>query len=312
MKYHDYYKTLGVERSASADEIKKAYRKQARKYHPDVSKEAGAEDKFKAVNEAYEVLRDEEKRQAYDHLGSNWKNGADFQAPPGWGQQGYGGFSQGFGSAGGAGGGAQFSDFFENMFGQGGFGPGQAGPGFAGQRSARRPKADQELELSITLEEAFSGAQKSIQLSQPDEHGRPQVRALNVKIPAGVRDGQKIRLSGQASEGGDLYLKLRLGSHARFQVDEQNRVHLQLPLAPWEAALGAQVEIPTLAGSVNMKIPAGSQTGQKLRLKGRGLGKPAADQLVEIQIRLPKVESEQQKALFKQMQEQFPGFDPRA
>jgi len=303
MEYKDYYKILGVTREASADEIKKSYRRLARKYHPDVSKEANAESRFKEVNEAYEVLKDKDKRSAYDQLGSNWKQGQDFNPPPGW--ENMGGFG-GFGGAGGAGAGgaAGFSDFFETIFGGGfaGAGARQAG----GRRPQPRKGADVSGKVDVTLEEVHQGGHRTITLS-----GGKQVK---VKIPAGVTEGRKIRLSGQGAAGaaggpnGDLFLEVHVLTHRRFRLDGQS-VYLDLPVAPWEAAFGTKVQVPTLDGKVEVGIPAGSQSGRKLRLKGRGI-RGQGDFYVVIQIHQPSADDAQMKDCYEQMEKT--GFNPRA
>jgi curved DNA-binding protein len=300
MQYKDYYKVLGVDRSASADEIKKAYRRLARKYHPDVSKEKDAETRFKEIGEAYEVLRDAEKRSSYDQLGATWRAGQDFRPPPGWED-----LAHGFGggnprSSTGRGG---FSDFFESLFGGGAFGQSVRGAGFSA------PGSDQQTSLEVTLEDAYQGARKSVRLSDG--------RALEVKLPKGVTPGQRIRLAGQGGAGvgggtrGDLYLEVRITPHPYFRLEERN-VILDLPVAPWEAALGASIAVPTLGGRVEVKVPAGSQSGRRLRLKGRGLpGPPPGDQFVVIQIAIPPADSVRSRELYKRMAQEMP-FDPRA
>lgn len=317
MEYKDYYKILGVERDATEAEIKKAYRRLARKYHPDVSKEADAETKFKEVGEANEVLKDAEKRQAYDQLGANWKAGQNFDPPPGWednfsgGNAGYSrqGPSGGFSSAEFSGG--DFSDFFESMFG-GGFAQQGGGPGFQ-QGGFQSKGADQQASISITLEDAFNGDKKNIRLSNG--------RNLDVKIPAGITSGKRIRLSGQGSPGsgggpnGDLYLEVAITPHNLFKVEGKN-ILLDLPIAPWEAVLGASVQVPTLGGRVEAKIPAGSQSGKKLRLKNRGLksnasqGNSVGDQIVTLQVAMPEVTSDEDKTYFEEMAKRF-DFNPR-
>lgn len=301
MEYKDYYKILDVARDASTDEIKKSYRRLARKYHPDVSKEANAEARFKEVTEAYEVLKDKDKRSAYDQLGSNWKQGQDFNPPPGW--ENMGGFG-GFGGAGPAGGAAGFSDFFETIFGGGftGGGARQAG----GRRPQARKGADVSGKVDVTLEEVHQGGHRTITLA-----GGKQVK---VKIPAGVSEGRKIRLSGQGAAGsgggpnGDLFLEVHVLPHRRFRLDGQS-VYLDLPVAPWEAALGAKVQVPTLDGKVEIGIPAGSQSGRKLRLKGRGV-RGQGDLYVVIQIQQPPADDDQIRDCYKQMEKT--GFNPRA
>lgn len=308
MEFKDYYKILGLEAGAGEAEIKAAYRRLARKYHPDVSKEAGAEDKFKAINEAYEVLRDAQKRAAYDQLRARgYKPGDDFRAPPDFGdwQSAHGGREFRFdfgGDSGGRGGG--FSDFFESLFG----GRGRGRPAAAGFASDAEADAGQAVraKLLVPLETVFAGGSHRIQIDD---------RVLDVKIPAGIKPGQSIRLAGQGARrrggAGDLLLEVEYAPHAQFEVDGSNVVYT-LPLAPWEAALGASVSVPTLGGAVELKIPPGSDSGRRLRLKGRGLpGKSAAgDQLVEIEIHVPKAETAAQKELYRQMAKAF-AFDPR-
>lgn len=294
MQFKDYYETLGVEPSAGEAELKTAYRRLARKFHPDVSKEKGAEERFKSVNEAYEVLRDKDKRAQYDQLRARgYRPGEEFQPPPDHGEafgQGFGGFGQrGFRFEDGAGGGG-FSDFFESMFG-GGRGP-QRGPA---------PVGDLRAKLSIALEVAYTGGSQRIGIDG---------RTLEVKIPAGIRPGQVIRLAGQGHSAGarksDLLLEIDYRPHADFEVDGRNILYT-LSLAPWEAALGTTVSVPTLGGAVDLRIPVDSEAGRKLRLRGRGLpGKPAAgDQIVEIEIRAPRAETEAQRDLYRQMAEAF-------
>lgn len=316
MEYKDYYKIMGVERDASQDEIKRAYRKLARKYHPDVSKEPDAEKRFQEVQEAYEVLKDPEKRAAYDQLGSGWHEGQDFRPPPGWegGFQQSSGFSEEEARA--------FSDFFEELFGGGragggrrasgfsGFGGFNAGMGGAGTGARGQ---DQVARVEIPLEVAYQGGQQRITL--PSGGGEP--RSLNVRIPAGVTDGQHIRLSGQGGAGvggggsGDLYLEIALKPHALFRVDGRD-VHLDVPIAPWEAALGATVQVPTLGGNVDARIKPGAKSGQRMRLKGRGLpGSPKGDQYLQLKIVAPEPANEQQRELYERMRDEM-AFDPRA
>ncbi len=312
MRYKDYYKILGVERTATQDEIKRAYRKLARKYHPDVSKEPEAEERFKEVNEAHEVLQDAEKRAAYDRLGADWKAGQDFTPPPGWdtGFEFSGGFGRGDGD---------FSDFFENLFGQGGpFG------GFQGTRGRgggfRMRGQDHRARIRIPLEDAFHGGERAIRLETPqiDAQGRVSLHphTLKVRIPAGVGAGQQIRLAGRGEPGtgggpaGDLYLEVEFEPHPLYTVEERD-IYLNLPITPWEAALGARVAVPTLGGAVDMKIPAGARSGQKLRLKGRGLpGHPAGDQYAVLQIVTPPADSAKAKHLYEEMARVMP-FNPR-
>lgn len=319
MKYRDYYQILGVSRDASAEDIKRAYRRLARKYHPDVSAEAGAEERFKEVAEAYEVLRDAEKRAAYDQLGNNWRAGQEFRPPPGWSGKSQGGFHPG-----GFGGG-NFSDFFESLFGglggMGGMGgTGGMGGGFAGARGFQAGGESQTVPLEITLEEAYRGGTRALQLQSQERDASGQIvtrpRTLNVKIPTGVISGQKIRLSGQGRPGGggrpngDLLLELTIKSHPLYRVQGRD-VSLDLPLAPWEAALGGKIEIPTLGGSVSINVPANAHHGQTLRLRGRGLpGQPPGDQLAVLHIVNPPADSEAARDLFQRMARDLP-FDPR-
>ena len=308
MKFTDYYQVLGVERDATVAEIKTAYRKLARKYHPDVSKEVGSEEKFKEASEAYEVLKDTEKRAAYDQLGSQWKSGQDFHPPPEW-DAGFE-FSEGF-QAGGAG----YSDFFESIFGH-------THPGFRDSRTGFDVRGqDHHARIFIDLEDAFIGATREISLRTPqvDSEGRVTThdRNLKVKIPKGVHEGQHIRLAGQGmpgvghASGGDLYLEIAFHTHDLYDVEGRD-VYLELPVAPWEAALGAKLNLPTPAGQVSLNIPEGSQSGRKMRLKGRGIpGDRAGDMYVILRIVLPKASNESDKALYRQMQTQM-DFNPRA
>lgn len=309
MKYHDYYRTLGVDRQATADEIKRAYRKLARQYHPDVSKEPDAEERFKEVGEAYEVLKDPEKRASFDQLGANWKAGQDFTPPPGWsGGRGRPDFSTRFGAD------DPFSDFFQSFFGARSGGPGNGarrGAGFGGAGpGGERKGADQSVRLTVGLEEAFSGSERSIKLSNE--------RTLKVKIPKGVTPGQRIRLGGQGGAAGggpngDLYLEIDIGEHPWFELDGRD-VHLELPITPWEAALGAVVKVPTLGGAVDLKIPPGSQSGRKLRLRGRGLGggkSALGDQYITLKMVTPEPESDADREFYEAMAKQMPT-DPRA
>ena len=303
MKYQDYYQILGVSRDADKSDIKQAYRKLARQYHPDVNKDANAEEKFKEVNEAYEVLKDSEKREAYDRFGANWKHGQQFD------ESGFGGFQGGF--QGGFSGG-DFSDFFESIFGGGFQQPG--GSPFQ-QRPRQRRGADQQLKLDITLEEAFNGGTKTIQFAKAP--GSPEMKKLKINIPKGVSSGQKIRLAkqGQASasggEPGDLYLEMNILPHKLFRLEDRD-VILRLPITPWEAAEGASLKVPTLSGSVELKLKPGMQSGQKMRLKGKGMpGAKAGDQFVEIMIQTPPADSSAAKQFYQNMKDQF-DFNPRS
>lgn len=310
MEYKDYYQIMSVARDATQAEIKQAYRKLARQYHPDVSKEAGAEARFKEIGEAYEVLKDPEKRAAYDRLGARWKNGQEFQPPPGW-DQGFefhgGQFSQADAS--------QFSSFFESLFGR-------HKPGASGRaRGFDLQGQDSHAKISIDLDDTFQGAVRSLILQHTElgQDGRPQVkeRTLNVRIPKGIRQGQHIRLTGQGSSGqgqgkaGDLYLDVIFKPHPIYKVDGKD-ISLELPVAPWEAALGEMVNISTPQGSVDIKIPANSRSGQKLRLKKRGIpGTPPGDLYVVLKIVLPPADSEQAKAFYQEMKQKMV-FNPRA
>jgi curved DNA-binding protein len=272
-----------VSRGADADAVKRAYRKLARKYHPDVSKEKNAESKFKELQEAYEVLRDPDKRAAYDHLGRDYRTGQQFRPPPDWSQRfGHSG-SQRFSDLNG------FSDFFSTLFGGAAGGP--------------PPDADAGY-LDVTVEEAFAGTKRRVTLN---EGGR--ARFVDVQIPAGVSDGQSLRIAGGG--GGSLIFRIRLRPHALY-VAQGKDVQIELPLAPWEAALGAKVAVPTLGGTVELTVPAGAQSGQKLRLRGRGLpGTPNGDQIVSIKLVTPAAGSTQAKAAYERMKKEF-NFDPRA
>jgi curved DNA-binding protein len=288
MQYKDYYQILGLTRGADADEVKRAYRKLARKYHPDVSKERNAEDKFKEVQEAYEVLRDSEKRAAYDHLGPDFRNGQQFRPPPDWAQRFGQTGGQRFSDLNG------FSDFFASLFGGG------SAAGFGGGAAAADTEAGY---LDITVEEAFSGTRRRVMVS---ENSRP--RPIDVHIPAGVGEGQPLRISSGRSS---LIFRVRLQPHHLYEVSGKD-VQIELPLAPWEAALGTKVAVPTLGGTVELTIPAGAQSGQKLRLRGRGLpGNPAGDQIVLIKLVTPAAQSPSAKEAYERMKREFK-FDPRA
>lgn len=304
MEFKDYYQILGVERDATQDEIKRAYRRLARKYHPDVSDQADAEERFKELGEAYEVLKDPEKRAAYDQFGKNWKAGQDFHPPPNW-DQGFEFSGGGFTDAG------EFSDFFESLFG--------GRRGFRGGGYQARGQ-DHHAKVAISLEDAYSGAERTITLQVPeiDAQGHVHTRqhGLRVKIPAGIREGQRIRLAGEGAPGlgggprGDLFLEVVFEPHRFFRADGRD-IHLELPVTPWEAALGATVKAPTLGGAVDLKVPAGSQTGRKLRLKGRGLpGSPAGDQYVHIALVTPKADTERARELYEQLARELP-MNPR-
>ncbi|MEP6633483.1 MAG: DnaJ C-terminal domain-containing protein [Luteimonas sp.] len=297
MQFKDYYEALGVESTAGDAEIKTAYRRLARKYHPDVSKEAGAEETFKAINEAYEALRDPQKRKAYDQLRTRgYRPGDEVQPPPGgFGQHGQGGFDYDEVFAGGGAGGG-FSDFFEEMFGR------RRSPGpFPGAAPGRgpQPRSDTRAKLAVALEAVYRGESVRISLGG---------KTLDVRIPKGVREGQVVRLAGQGERGGDLLLEIEYAAHPTFEVDGRNIVHV-LPVAPWEAALGATISVPTLGGSVGLKIPPDSEAGRKLRLRGRGLpggtlGKDG-DQIVELEVQAPTPHDLKQRQAYEKIREAF-------
>jgi curved DNA-binding protein len=306
-EYKDYYKIMGVARDVGQDELKRVYRRLARKFHPDVSKEKDAEARFKEVQEAYEVLKDPQKRAAYDQLGSNWRQGQEFRPPPDWGQNFE--FSNAFGDQEGG-----FSDFFSSLFGGAGAARGGGararGPGGRGFAMAGD---DQVASIEIDLEDSFSGGTQTIELKS----GQGATRTLKITIPQGIVEGQRIRLAGQGSPGhgggpaGDLYLEVKFRKHKLFQVEGRD-VTLTLPVAPWEAALGATVPTPTLAGAVDLRIPANAKAGQRMRLKGRGLpGATAGDQYVVLKIVLPPADTPRARELYEEMQRELP-FDPRA
>jgi curved DNA-binding protein len=294
VSYKDYYQVLGVSRTASKEEISKAFKKLARKHHPDLNDgDPKSEERFKEINEAYEVLKDKEKRKLYDQLGPDWQHGQQFQGAPGF-ENFHFNFGRGgghtFKTSGGNFGGSGFSDFFETLFGGGG---GASFRGFSGFSAP--PPQDVEAQLTLSLEEAVSGGKKTITVSGP---GAP--RTLDVSIPAGVKENARIRLSGQGSQqGGDLYLRVHLAPHPVFRVDGNN-ISNAISSAPWEAVLGATVRVPTLEGDVNISIKPGTSSGQKLRLPGRGLGKGTkrGDQLVTVQINVPKKLSERESELW--------------
>lgn len=306
MEFKDYYGILGVERGASDDEIRRSYRKLARKYHPDVSKESDAEARMRDVNEAYDVLRDQEKRQAYDNLAAGVSPDGGFQPPPGWDE----GFEFHRGAA--PGDEAQFSEFFSSLFG--------GARRHAPQQDFRARGEDHHAAIEVDLDDALHGATRDISLRsmRVDDQGRPQMstRTLSVRIPAGVREGQYIRLGGQGmpgyggGENGDLYLEVRFKPHARYRAEGRD-LYMSLPVAPWEAALGAQVEAPTPGGAVEVSIPAGSANGRKLRLRGRGIpGDPPGDLYLVLELALPPADTEAAKQAYRKMQQDLP-FNPR-
>jgi len=312
VKFRDYYEVLGVERKASPEEIQKAYRKLARKYHPDINKTKEAEDRFKEINEANEVLSDPDKRKRYDALGANWRAGQDFQPPPGWESNG-GSHQFNFGSGGANFGG--FSDFFDAIFGGGGFagagfGGGSsfgAGMGGAGQQFGRRAQPAAEAELTVSVEDSICGATKSVQVRD----GQGAVRNLQVKIPAGTPDGGTIRLAGKKGDP-DLYLRIKLASHPRYTVSGNDLI-VRLPVSPWEAALGAKVDLALPDGAIKLSLPAGSQSGAKLRIKGRGFSGAKGekgDVLAEVRICVPTSLSAAERESFEKLA-QMSQFNPR-
>ncbi len=309
MEFKDYYQTLGVARDATADEIKKSFRKLARKYHPDVSKEANAEARMKDVNEAYAVLSDPEKRAAYDQLGKAFRPGQEFRPPPDW-DAGFEFSGHGYAPHEAA----DFSDFFAELFGRGGFHAG----GRHAQYSARGE--DHHAKVLLDLEDAFTGASRQIALRVPevDAHGRVVLnsRVLNVRIPKGVRAGQVIRLAGQGAPGrggaaaGDLLLEIHFKPHPRLRAEGRD-LHLTLPVAPWEAALGAVVSVSLPAGPVKLRIPEGAQSGKPLRVRGKGIpGEPPGDLLLDIQVVLPPADTPRARQLYESMAREL-AFTPR-
>ena len=321
MKFRDYYETLGVARGATEAEIKAAYRKLARKYHPDVNKEAGAEEQFKAVGEAYSVLKDTEKRAAYDRMGANWKNGQDFTPPPNW-NEGFEYSDSNFGGGhGGFGGGYEGdqSEFFESLFGRGRHR--QGGRGGNPRQGMDFKGQDHHAKILIDLADAYNGAKRTIALHMPTQdangHVSTQERKLDVSIPKGIKAGQNLRLAGQGGPGmgsgaaGDLYLEIDFHPNPIYRVDGKD-VYLDLPLAPWEAALGTTVNIPTPAGStLELKIPAGTATGRKMRLKEKGIpSKEAGDLYVVPNIVLPAADTDAQKEAYQSLEKAF-DFNPR-
>jgi curved DNA-binding protein len=309
VQFRDYYETLGVSKTATDDEIKSAFRKLARKHHPDVAKDKkAAEEKFKQINEAYEVLSDPEKRQKYDQLGANWNQPGGFQPPPQWSGQ-PGSKSYQWGGDGGGGvefefGGTGFSDFFEAFFG-GGRGRSAFG-GFGGREATAERGADVEADILVTLEEALHGSKRTVSLRRG---GSNKVESYQVKIPRGVHEGQRIRLAGQGETGarggksGDLFLRVRLAKHPDFSVEGSDLIH-EVKIAPWQAALGTELKVPALQGSARLKIPPGTQGGQRFRLREQGLpsisGK-RGDLYVVVQINIPKKLSEREREIWSQL-----------
>ena len=313
VQFRDYYETLGVAKTATADEIKSAFRKLARKHHPDLAKpkeKAAAEEKFKQINEAYEVLSDPEKRAKYDQLGANWNQPGGFQPPPDWGRgsMGGGGFRRSAGGNGGVEfefGGTGFSDFFEAFFG-GGRGESAFAGGFGGRAATAERGQDVEADIMVKLEEALHGSTRQISLRRSDSE---KVETYQVKIPRGVHEGQRIRLAGQGEAGarggkkGDLFLRVRLARHPDFSVEGNDLIH-EVALDPWRAALGAEIEVSTLEGNRRLKIPAGTQAGQRFRLRDRGLPNAASGRghlYVVVQIRIPKKLTDAERELWQQL-----------
>ncbi len=309
MEFKDYYRTLGIARDAKPDAIKRAYQRLARKYHPDVNREPDAEERFKDVAEAYEVLKDPERRAAYDQFGADWEAGQNFRPPPDW-EAGAGFARRGHAAAGG------FSDFFESLFGAAA--PGRPRTGPAGVVMTGE---DIHARVEVSLEDSYRGATRSLALKLPelDREGRlvTRRRRLNVRIPKGIVQGQQIRLRGQGGAGlggapaGDLYLDVVFAPHPWLEPVGRD-VYLDLPVAPWEAALGESVTVPTLGGKVDLAIPAGAQTGTRLRLKGRGLpGTPPGDQYAVLEVRTPAADTREARAIYERMKHEL-AFDPRA
>ena len=311
MEYRDYYAILGVPRDATLADIKRAYKKCARKYHPDVSKDTDAKQKFIEAKEAYEVLKDPKKRAAYDQLGEDWQAGQEFSAPPGWErnfQFSGDSFTQGDAAA--------FSEFFESLFGNP-FGrtPHRTRYGFTNRPFTSKGE-DLHAKIQIDIEDSFHGAVRTLTLPGTSP-GSEHVQTISLRIPKGIKEGQQIRIGGKGLPGhsggaaGDLYLEVSFRPHPFYRLEQKN-LCLTLPVTPWEAALGAKVKLPTPLGPIELTIPANSVSGQTLRLRGRGLpGSPAGDMLVKLNIMLPKVETDQEKALFRQMQDMMP-FNPRS
>ena len=300
VSYKDYYKLLGVEREAKAEEISKAYKKLARKYHPDLNPgDKQAEEKFKEINEAYEVLKDPEKRKLYDQLGPNWQHGQQFQGEPGYENVHFTFNGKSFDGSG-------FSDFFETLFGGAAAGGGRGanfGPDpFGGFSSRPRRGRDVEAELPLSLEEASSGGRRTVTLQMPQGP-----KTLEVNVPAGIREGAKLRLAGQGVPApggtpGDLFLRVRYLPHPQFKVEGEN-LHCDVALAPWEAVLGAKVAVPTLEGQVELNIPAGSSSGRKFRLRGKGLGSGVnrGDLLARVMIKVPAQLSAEERELWQKL-----------
>jgi curved DNA-binding protein len=312
VQFRDYYETLGVSKTATDDEIKRAFRKLARKHHPDVNKDkATAEEKFKQLNEAYEVLGDPEKRKKYDELGANWNQPGGGQPPPGWGPQQSGGGFRRYGGGDGGGvefefGGTGFSDFFEQFFGGG-----RSQSGFGGSHFGQRPAeaergSDVEADIMVTLEEALHGSKRTVSLRRSNSN---KLETYQVKIPKGVHEGQRIRLAGQGEAGagggksGDLFLRVRLARHPDFTVEGSDLIH-DVKIDPSQAVLGGELEVPTLEGSARLKLPAGTQAGQRFRLRGHGLPTAAGargDLFVAPEIQIPKKLTEREREIWEQL-----------
>jgi curved DNA-binding protein len=310
LEFKDYYQVLGVARDATADDIKKAFRKLARKYHPDVSREPDAEARMKEVNEAFAVLSDPEKRAAYDQLGQRYHAGQEFHAPPGW-DAGFEFTGRGFPGADAA----DFSDFFSELFGS------RMGRGPRSHAHFHARGEDHHAKIMLDLEDAYQGASRMVTLRVPrtDAQGHVMLaeHSLEVRIPKGVYDGQLIRLAGQGSPGigggppGDLYLEVHFKEHPRYRVEGRD-VYATLPLTPWEAALGASVKASVPDGAVEVRVPAGSQAGRKLRLKGRGIpGTPPGDLYLVMEVVLPPATDPKARALYEQMAREL-AFNPRS
>ena len=294
VQYKDYYEILGVSRKASADEIRKAYRKLAKQYHPDVSKEKNAEARYKEINEAYEVLKDPEKREKYDTLGMNWQAGQDFTPPPGWQGGGMpGGVRMEFGGDMGS-----FSDFFKTLFGGGSGLSDLFGGAAAGGYGVHPMRRDSEVDLELSLEDAVRGGTHTLVLN-----GQGGRRTLNVRLPQGISDGSQIRLPGKADGGGDIYVNIRLARHPVFEVSGHDLTR-DVKVAPWDAALGSDIRVETLTGSVTMKMPPGMQDGQRLRLRGKGLpkrGGGSGDLFVRVRVEIPRHLTDRQRELWQEL-----------
>ncbi|MBI5851843.1 MAG: J domain-containing protein [Planctomycetes bacterium] len=313
LRFKDYYQTLGVARDATPEQVQKAFRELARRYHPDVSKEPDAAERFKEINEAYEVLKDGEKRKRYDALGADWQQGQEFTPPPGW-------EDVHFEFRDGSGGPSDFSDFFASMFGRGGFGgfDADAFEGFGGPRAhaPRRARGkDVEAELRLTLAELWAGGSRRVTLSASDG----TAREIDVRIPVGTTQGTKVRLAGQGSPGrggeaaGDLFLLVRVDPDRRFQLEGCD-LRLQLDVAPWEAVLGASIDVDTFGGKVALRVPPGASSGQTLRLRGLGVprsGKDRGDLLVKLRIVVPRETSSEERRLWEELRDKS-DFDPRS